>query len=68
MKEKYPYKEMPVELNEMWFDLFGHTFTECFELAKVSGELGKLHQGHIRYILNTAAEQHPRITEFSLKT
>ena len=33
MKEKYPYKEMPVGLDEMWFDLFGHTFTECFDLS-----------------------------------
>ena len=62
MKEKYPYKEMPVELDKMWQEVFGHTFNECFNLAKISGEIGKLHQGHIRYILNTTIEKHSPIT------
>ena len=63
MREKYPYKEMPIELDIMWQEVFGHTFNECFNLTKIPGEIGKLHQSHIRYILNTTAEQHPRITE-----
>lgn len=62
MKEAYPYKQMPTELNGMWYEVFGHTFSECFELAKLPNEIGKLHQGHIRYILNRSIEEKPLVS------
>lgn len=63
MKETiYPYKRMPTELNEMWQEVFGHTFQECFQLAQLPDEIGKLHQNHIKYILNRSLEQKPLVT------
>lgn len=38
------------ELNEVWYEVFGHYYTHCIQLSKLQGEIGALHRGHIEYI------------------
>lgn len=57
-KKEYPFKNMPVELNEVWSEIYGHTFKQCLQLASLPDkEISQVHKGHLRYILNTLLQE-----------
>ena len=38
------------ELDEVWYDLFGHSYSHCVQLSQIPGEIGQVHQEHIKYM------------------
>ena len=57
MKEGAKAPEISLaELNEAWYDLFGHHYNHCVQLSKIEGEIGQIHRGHIEYVCNLASK------------
>ena len=37
-------------LNEVWYEVFGHTYEQCLALSEIEGPVGEPHRAHIEFI------------------
>lgn len=41
---------LEAEINRIWEEIFGHTYTECRQLAMMVGPIGNEHLAHINSV------------------
>lgn len=46
------------ELDEAWYEVFGHSYSHCVQLSQIPGEIGQVHIEHIKYMERLAASSH----------
>ena len=42
-------KGFMIELNRQWEEVFGHSYTQCYQLSLFDGEIGELHRKHLEF-------------------
>ena len=56
------------ELEQLWYEVFGHFYSNCVQLAQLPGEVGRIHQEHINYVKNYKKETGPDTPTNSVPT
>jgi len=58
MNEKL--RDYLVQLNAEWMRVFDHSYTQCYQLSLLDGEIGELHRKHIEFVAGHVDEQSPQ--------
>lgn len=43
-------KESEPTIDDVWYEIFGHSYGHCVQLAALDGEIGEIHRHHLEYM------------------